>query len=501
MSTNLLELHGICKSYPGVKALNDISFTVKKGDIHCIIGENGAGKSTLIKILSGAIQKDSGTIIFDGEEVEIHHSGYAKKLGIGTVYQEMSLIPSLNAVDNIFLGEEETNGISLNRASMRQKTIDALKQLSVEIDINIPVSKLSTAQQQMVEVARSIVFKRKLIIMDEPTSSLTQKDVRELFRVIKILKQKQVTIIYISHKLEELGQISDQLTIMRDGCYVDTVRIQETSMQHVISLMVGRDFNINRRPVPRDINKETILEAVNLKDYAGKVKRVSFKLSKGIILGFAGLVGAGRTELMKLIFGADPIAEGQVFLRGIEQKKMTTEKAVDKGIAYLSEDRKNEAIILKMPIRKNISMANLTSVSKGFIINKALEIEKTDEVGKNVHIVTSSYDKLVVYLSGGNQQKVAVAKWLFTNCNIFIFDEPTRGIDVGGRSEIYDLMNRLVDEGKSIILVSSDLIEILSMSNKIIVMHEGKIVGEMPNDESVTQETIMEQMLGGLQNV
>ncbi len=500
MSENLLVLKGISKQFPGVKALSDVCFSIRRGDVHGIIGENGAGKSTLIKILSGAQQKDEGQILFDGQEAHIRNSHDAKSLGIGTIYQEMSLVPTLNAVDNIFLGEEQTQGCVLNKSEMRRRTQEAMNQLNVHFSLSIPVKHLSTAQQQMIEIARGLVFQRKLIIMDEPTSSLSQKDVADLFRVISLLKQRGVTIIYISHKMEELQQISDRLTVMRDGCVVDTVRMQETTIQHIIKLMVGRDFDTERKPVPRDISAPPVLEARHISDYNGKVKDVSFKLPKGIILGFAGLVGAGRTELMRMIFGADPMSSGEVVVKGVRQKKLTTENSVQNGVAYLSEDRKFDGLLLRLPIRQNITVANLSRISHKFLLDRKLENSLTEPLKNEVRIVTPSLERLALNLSGGNQQKVAIAKWLFTQCDILIFDEPTRGIDVGARSEIYELMNKLVDGGKSIILVSSDLVEVLALSNVIITMHEGEISGEIVNDGTITQDIIMKQMLGGFGN-
>ncbi len=501
MSEYLLVLNGISKQFPGVKALSDVSFSIRRGDVHCIIGENGAGKSTLIKILSGALQMDEGQINFEDRPVSIQNSHEAKCLGIGTIYQEMSLVPTLNAVDNIFLGEEETRGCVLNKSEMRKRTLRAMEQLNVSFALDVPVKHLSTAQQQMIEIARGLVFQRKLIIMDEPTSSLSQKDVADLFRVIALLKSQGVTIIYISHKMEELQQISDRLTIMRDGCVVDTVRMQDTTIPRIISLMVGRDFDTKRKPVTRNIDAPPVLRASHVSDFNGKVKDVSFELPQGIILGFAGLVGAGRTELMRMIFGADPMQNGEVSVKGVRQKKLSTENSVKNGVAYLSEDRKYDGLLLRLPIRQNISVAKLDRVSHGYVIDKRLEMTLTEPLKTEVRIVTPSMERLALNLSGGNQQKVAIAKWLFTQCDILIFDEPTRGIDVGARSEIYQLMNQLVDHGKSIILVSSDLTEILALSNVIITMHEGMISGKLVNEASVTQDQIMQQMLGGLDHV
>ncbi len=501
MQKEILRLNSISKSFPGVKALDNVSFSIEKGSVHCIIGENGAGKSTLIKILSGALQKDSGTIVYEGKEVDIRNSHQAKELGISTVYQEMSLVPSLNTVENLFLGDELTDGVKLDKSRMIRKTQKALEMLNVSFDINIPVSFLNTAQQQMIEIMRSVIFDRKMIIMDEPSSSLSQKDVSELFRIIHFLKEKNVTIIYISHKLDELEQIGDKLTVMRDGKHIKTMDIASMDMSFVVSLMVGREFDTSRRPQKRPADGEIVLEAQNISRADKRVDNVSFRLHKGTILGFAGLVGSGRTELMRIIFGADKFAAGSIYIRNKKIEKFSTQNAVREGIAYLSEDRKNLGLLLGMSIRKNMTIADLSRISKGFVIDKKQEKQQTDTLHTKIHIVTPSLDKLALYLSGGNQQKVAIAKWLFTNCEILIFDEPTRGIDIGARSEIYSLMNQLADAGKSIILVSSDLTEVLSMSNKIIIMHEGKIIKEIENDINVTQETIMQYMLGGSRNV
>lgn len=497
MSDKIVELVGISKSFPGVKALKNVSFSITRGTIHGIIGENGAGKSTLIKIISGAISNDEGKIFFNGKEVQIKNSLDAMKLGIGTVYQEMSLVPALNAVENIFLGNEKLKGIKLDTASMKKLTADALKRLNVTVDLDIPIRYLSVAQQQMIEIARNLVFDRKLIIMDEPTSSLTQKDAAELFRALRILKKSGVTIIYISHKMDELEELCDCLTVMRDGCYIDTVRLSDVDINYVISLMVGRTLDSSEQLAGRCLDGETVLSVRNLCDRSGKVKDASFDLPRGIILGFAGLVGAGRTELMRMIFGADPILCGTIEVKGKQLKNNSTTKAVRHGIAYLSEDRKNEGLLLKLPIKHNISITNLAAVSKKSVVNLKAEDHQAKTAGERVNVVTSSINKLAGELSGGNQQKVAIAKWLFTDCDILIFDEPTRGIDVGARAEIYKLMNVLVDQGKSIILVSSDLNEIMTLSNRIITMYDGKISGILDNETGLTQQKIMKQMLGG----
>ena len=496
MGACLLELRNITKDYPGVRALDAVSFGIEKASVHGIIGENGAGKSTLIKIISGAIQKDGGEILFDGTPTEIPTSRAAIDLGIGTVYQEMNLVPTLDAVENIFLGVERVRGIQLDRRQMKAQTASALEKLDIRIDLSVPVKELSVAQQQMVEIARSLVFQRRLIIMDEPTSSLTGKDVAELFRIIRLLKAQGVTIVFISHKLDELMEICDRITVMRDGHYIKTVTPESTSIEEIVKLMVGRAMDATQRFIPRSGDGPVVLETEHLSDRRGLVRDVSFQLHQGTILGFAGLIGAGRTELMRLIFGADPIGSGTLRIKGKTVRQHSTENAVRMGVAYLSEDRKNEGLLLKQTLTKNISLANLQRVCRKGIVRTKKEAALTRQTGERVRIKTPGYDRLALFLSGGNQQKLSIAKWLFSDCDILIFDEPTRGIDVQARAEIYSIINELVDNGKSIILVSSDLNEILSMSNRIVTMCDGKITGTLDNDPCLTQAQVMKQMLG-----
>lgn len=503
-STVVLRIASITKYFSGVCVLDHVSFDIERGEVHCILGENGAGKSTLIKIISGAYQSDEGDIILDGEKLDIVNAKIARDHGIGTVYQENSLVPSLDTVENIFLGEEIRKkvfgkSLTLDHAAMEERTKETLKRIDVDFDIHIPVKYLTTAQQQIIEIARSITFDNKIIIMDEPTSSLSGKDVHELFRIIRQLKEQGITVIFISHKLDEIEAISDRVTVLRDGKYIGTVNSREISMNQIVNMMVGREFDSDRCCVPRKADGRVVLEVKNIVSEDGKVKDVSFSLHKGIILGFAGLVGAGRTELMKVIFGKNPKKSGQIFVNGQEIRNMTTMKAVSLGISYLTEDRKREGLILEMPIKKNITLANLKRICMGrHLLSLSKEIQDAQKYADELGVVTTSINKQVIYLSGGNQQKVVVAKWLYTEGDILIFDEPTRGIDIAARSEIYNIMNRLTDEGKSIIMVSSDLTEILSMSNHIITMHEGKITGNLENREDLTQDELMKLMLGGL---
>ena len=495
-----LKLESLTKSFGGVCVLDHVSFDIRKGEVHCILGENGAGKSTLIKIISGAYHADEGNVILNGQKLDIKNSKVARDFGIGTVYQETSLIPSLDAVTNIFLGEEiyKPGKVKLlDLAEMERRTVETLKWMNVDINIHIPVGYLTTANQQLIEIARAITFDNKVIIMDEPTSSLSGKDVQILFKIIRQLKEKGVSIIFISHKIDEIEEISDRLTVLRDGKYIGTVSVKDTTIDQIITMMVGREFDTNRRSQKRDMNGPVVLEVKNIVSADGKVKDVSFQLNKGTILGFAGLVGAGRTELMKVIFGKNPKVSGQIFVNGKEVDEMKTYKAVKLGISYLTEDRKREGLIQTDPIRKNISLSNLDRlVNKRKMLDLDLEKKLTADYVKDLNVITTSIEKQAMYLSGGNQQKVVVAKWLFAQGDILIFDEPTRGIDVAARSEIYNIMTRLVDEGKSIIMVSSDLTEILSMSNRIVVMHEGVVTGVLDNDGDLTQNDVMKYMLG-----
>lgn len=496
----VLKLDSLTKYFGGVCVLDHVSFDIYQGEVHCILGENGAGKSTLIKIISGAHKADEGSVFLNGKKLELKSSKVARDWGIGTVYQETSLVPTLDTVTNIFLGEEIRSkgfGGLLDLEEMDRRTKETLQWMDVDLNIHIPVKYLSAAQQQLVEIARAITFDNKIIIMDEPTSSLSGKDVAILFRIIRQLKERGVSIIFISHKLDEIKEISDSLTILRDGHYIDTVSIQDVTIEQIINMMVGREFDANRSSVQRSFDTETVLEARDIVSKDGKVKNVSFELKKGTILGFAGLVGAGRTELMKVIFGKNGKVSGQIFVNGKEIKKMTTKKAVELGISYLTEDRKREGLILTEPIRQNITLSNLKKLcSKWKLLNLNEEKKCAEAKVEELGIVTTSIEKPAMLLSGGNQQKVVVAKWLFAEGNILIFDEPTRGIDIAARSEIYNIMSRLVNSGKSIIMVSSDLPEILSMSNRIVVMNEGIVTGILDNHEGLTQNDVMKLMLG-----
>jgi ribose transport system ATP-binding protein len=493
----ILRMEGVSKSFPGVHALQNVNFDLREGEVHCLLGENGAGKSTLIKILSGACSMDSGKIYMNGTLADIRNSLDARKLGISTIYQEMSLIPAMTVAENLFFGEELTNRVSiLNRAKMEKRTTEVLQKLRVGIHPKAIVRELSTAQQQMVEIARSLIKQRKIIIMDEPTSSISEKDTRELFRIIRELRSQGVSVIYISHRLHEFEEIVDRVTILRDGKNVDSVWMKDvTNVNQLISKMVGRELS-HVAKAPDRTKDETVLRVEGVR-YKKVIKDAGFHLSKGEILGFAGLVGSGRTELMKLIFGSNRLEEGTIEVREKPVRIDSPKDAVRLGIGYLSEDRKNEGLILNMSIERNISLARLETVSHSLILSSRKERRQAEDYIQRLRVATSSRLKKVKLLSGGNQQKVVIAKWLVTDCDILIFDEPTRGIDVGARAEIYKWIEMLAEQGKSIIVVSSDLPEIFRISNRVIVMSDGKITGELRNDDDLTQEKIMKLMVGG----
>jgi len=496
----ILEMQHVYKAYPGVQALDNVSFDLKKGEVHCLLGENGAGKSTLIKILSGAIVKDSGKIILKNEEVDIQNAHDSKMLGISTIYQEMNLVPTMNVVDNMFLGDEVSRKkISIvDHREMRKRTHKILEHIGIKLDTRTLVRDLSVAQQQMVEIAKSLIYQREIIIMDEPTSAISEKDTQELFRIVKELKKQGVSIIYISHRLQELKEIVDRVTVLRDGKYINTVGINEATIDELIEMMVGRTLEDVTIPRARKTG-ETVLEVKNV-SRGNQLKDISFELKKGEVLGFAGLVGSGRSELMKIVFGADKPDSGNVYIKGERVRKFSTKEAVRRGISYLSEDRKSEGLVPGMSIMHNITLASLEKVSGKLALNLKAEKKVTNELVKSLSIATSSVDKKVNQLSGGNQQKVVVGKWLLNDSDIIIFDEPTRGIDVGARAEIYHLINELADAGKSVIIVSSDLPEVLRMSNRIVVMHSGMITGETQSGELATQQKIMNLMLGGVKS-
>jgi len=493
LEDTILKVEGIRKQFPGVLALDNVRLEVKRGEIHALVGENGAGKSTLMKILTGVYRKDAGKIEFKGKEVEIHDSKSSQEMGIGIVYQEFNLLPHLTVAQNIFIGREPRSFVRfiLNENEINQKTRDLLDMIHLNLDPRTKVSNLTVARQQMVEIAKALSFNSEVLILDEPTAALSESEIEDLFRIIRKLRNNGVAIIYITHRIEELKQISDRVTVMRDGHYVDTVRTQDATMSQIISMMVGRVIYESSPEIPENASDETVLEVKNL-NRGRVIKNVSFKLKKGEILGFAGLLGAGRTEVTRAIFGADPFDSGEIYVKGRKVNIKSPSDAVNLGIGYLSEDRKRYGVALGMNVEDNIVLAAF----KKFLnylgwVNRAKTRSATDNMIKLLSIRTPSLVQKVKNLSGGNQQKIIVGKWLTADTDILFFDEPTRGIDVGAKSEIYRLLNDLAAEGKSIIMISSELPEILRMSHRIIVMCEGRITGVL-NPGEATQEKIMQ---------
>lgn len=488
MGDNILELKGITKVYPGVVALDNVSMSFRKGEVHAIVGENGAGKSTLIKTITGAIEPSAGTIVYDGREHKRFDPIEAIKMGIGAVYQEFNLVPYLSVAENIFYGREIKHGPFYDMKAMCAETEKILGSLGIGIDPRSKVKDLTVAYQQIVEIAKSVSRDVKVLILDEPSAPLTNTEIEAMFKIIGSLKCKGVTTIYISHRLEEIFEISDRVTVMRDSKHIRTMDTKETDRKCLISLMVGRELADNYPRKGHDC-ADTILEVKDMN--TAYVHNISFKLRRGEILGLAGLVGAGRTETARAIFGADPVISGEIILNGKNVRISSPQDAIKHGIGLIPEDRKRHGVLLKSSIKNNITLSSLARVSKFGYINRKKENRKLLELKDSLKIKTPSLEQLVKNLSGGNQQKVVLAKWLATNCDILIFDEPTRGIDVGAKQEIYKLMRQLAESGKALIMISSEMPELLGMSDRIIVMHEGDIVGELDRNEA-TQELILD---------
>ncbi len=490
MAENLIQMEHIHKYFPGVHALNDVHLSVNAGEVHALIGENGAGKSTLMKVLNGIYKKDGGRILYKGKEVELDGPESAQALGIGMIHQELNLMPHLTVAQNIFIGKEPMRlGLFIDAAKANAEAQKLLDSLNIRIDATALVGSLSVAKQQLVEIAKALSYDSELLVMDEPTAALTESEIVELFKFIRQLKAKGHGIIYISHRLEELWEISDRVTVMRDGQYVDTVNTADVTKEDIINMMVGRviyEDPKQKSNVPPDA--PVVLEARHL--VAKNVKDVSFTLHKGEILGFAGLMGAGRTETVRALFGADPLESGEVYLHGKKVEIRSPSDAVKHGIGYLSEDRKAFGLATGLSVRENTVMAYLEKFTRGLFVNDRQVDKTTSQYVDQIGIKTPSNRQLIKNLSGGNQQKVVIAKWLVRDCQVLIFDEPTRGIDVGAKSEIYKLMNQLAAQGKSIIMISSELPELLRMSDRILVMSEGRAAGELDISEA-TQTAIM----------
>ena len=491
MGDLILSMKGITKSFSGVAALKNAALDLKAGEVVALMGENGAGKSTLMKILTGIYSKDSGEIQYMGQEVCFKGPAESEEAGISIVHQELNMMNDLTVAQNLFIGREEMNGFLIDDKKMNEKARELFKVLKIDINPAEKIGNLTVGKQQMVEIAKAISSKAKVIIFDEPTAALTDSEIEELFKVIRDLKKQGTGMVYISHRMDEINVISDRVIVMRDGEYVGTLITKECSKDDIIKLMVGRAI-FGEPKTASNVAKDApvVLKCENLN--RGKaVKDVSFELRKGEILGFSGLMGAGRTEVARLIFGADKKDFGKIFINGKEVTINTPEDAVAHGIGYLSEDRKRYGLIVDKSVEENTVISSLNDFVKGIFIDKAKSKEVSKKYVESLKTKTPSVSQLVKKLSGGNQQKVVIAKWLVRNSDILIFDEPTRGIDVGAKSEIYALMEKLAKEGKSIIMISSELPEVLRMSDRVIVMCEGRITGILDIAEA-NQEVIMQ---------
>lgn len=502
MEQDILVLSNITKYYPGVAALKGVNLNVRQGEVHALVGENGAGKSTLIKTISGAVPPTEGTIRINGKE----HGGFtpasAREEGIGVIYQEFNLVSELTVYENIYLGEFLQKGIVLDKSGMRKKAGEVFHQLNIDIDPGELVKNLTVGYQQMVEIAKAISKKVKLLIMDEPTAPLTNTEVESLFGVIRKLKKAGVTVIYISHRMEEIFQICDRVSVMRDGEMRKTMDVRETSQEELIRLMIGREL-VDTYPRRGNTTgecpdaseqtehavKDTVLE---LREVCGNgLRDITFSLKKGEILGLGGLVGAGRTELAELIFGLVPLEKGTILLRGQAVRIKSPKDAIKNRISLIPEDRKRYGAILNLSVKENIVLAVLKKISRRMVIDRRQEAKIVDTYREALKIKTPSVDQQVNHLSGGNQQKVIFAKWIATDAEVLILDEPTRGIDVGAKYEIYQIMNELAAQGKALIMISSDMPELIGMSDRILVLAEGELRGEL-NKPEFSQEKIMQ---------
>ena len=487
----LVSLEGIAKSYPGVMALRDAHFSLRAGEVHALMGENGAGKSTLMRVLSGVIQPDKGEVFVNGKPVIIHGPRSAQELGISIIHQELNLMNQLSVAQNIFIGREPRKafGVFVDDVKQNADAQALFQHMKIDIDPVAEVGTLTVAKQQLVEIAKAISFNSKVLIMDEPTSALNDAEVEHLFRIIAEFKAQGVGIIYITHKMDEVKKIADRVTVMRDGQTIETLPAAHTPISKIISLMVGRELGDAGRVEGKGGGEEAL--RVDGLNQGTTICDVSFSLNKGEILGFAGLMGAGRTEVARAIFGADPITSGEIYVHGKRVKIASPTDAVRHGIAYLSEDRKRFGLVTPMTVADNITMASWRRfINRIGLMKDSVMRSLAQDYAVKLRIKTPTVEQETRLLSGGNQQKVVIAKWLLRDCDILIFDEPTRGIDVGAKAEIYKLLQGLADQGKAIVVISSELPEVLRLSHRIIVMCEGRITGELEG-KSATQEAIM----------
>ncbi len=490
--TPFLKMTGISKRFHGVQALQKVDFSAELGQVTALVGENGAGKSTLMKILTGIHRRDEGEIYLDGVPARLDSPLTAMHSGISIIHQELNVLPNLSIWENIFVGHAPKKGLFIDRDFAQKRTAELLRRVDLNINPNTEARYLSTAQKQMVEILRAIAFDAKIVVMDEPTSSLTRRETDVLFRIIRSLKEQNIGIIYISHRMEEIMELADCVTVLRDGRLVGSLDRSEMTEYRIISMMVGRELNEIFAKRPAQIG-DVVLEARGLS--VGFVKDVSFQVRAGEILGFSGLVGAGRSETMRLIFGVDKREAGEIYLNGKLLDIRCPSDAIDAGIALVPEDRKEQALILGLDIRDNVSLAILKKLRDGLFVNDAKQDRLTREYVQELRVATPSIRQKVKNLSGGNQQKVVLAKWMASKPKVLILDEPTRGIDVGAKQEIHSLMSDLAQQGVAIIMISSEMPEILGMSDRIVVMHEGRVKGELTRAEA-SQERIMQMAIG-----
>lgn len=483
----ILTLKNITKEFPGVKALDDVTINIERGTIHGLVGENGAGKSTLIKVLAGIYQPNKGEIILDGKPCRFNSPIEARRAGISVVHQEIKLAEPLSVAENMFLGNVQLKNGLVDWKGMRRRAREIVEDLGMDIDINAQVSSLTVAKKQIVEIMHAINNNSRILIMDEPSAVLTDRELEVMFRIVKQLRDKGITIIYISHRLDEIFGLCSNVSVLRDGRHIDTIPVASIDRQGLINMMVGREMG---QEYPKEVGNVggTILEVKNLS--RGILQDISFEVKSGEVFGISGLVGAGRTELARAILGIDKPESGEVYVRGKKVHYRTFADAIRDGLGLIPEDRKLQGLVQIMSVKRNTTLVNMKRVLRAGVISSSLEEELSKEYTDKLHVVTPSMETEVQYLSGGNQQKVVIAKWLFQNSEILFLDEPTRGIDVGAKVEIYRLINRMAKEGKTIIMISSEMPELLGMCDRIMVMHEGHKMGEL-NAAEATQAKIM----------
>ena len=499
-SQTIVKMEGISKAFAGIKALDNVQIDLRQGEIHALMGENGAGKSTLMKIMTGVYSRDSGKMYLQNtssqqlEEVEIKSPLAAQKLGLSMVFQEFNLLENMNIAENIFIGREPLEpGRTVDKKQLLQNAVTELKKVNLNIDPSTEVSKLSCGQKQCVEIAKALSFHARVVVFDEPTASLSEKESQTL---IKDLKAKGVCIVYISHRMEEVFELSDRITVFRNGKYIDTVNTKDVQEKDIISMMIGHELNIEKNSGSEFVNKNNVvLEVKNIQVFPG-AKPVNFKLYEKEVLGFFGLVGAGRTELARIIFGVDPIGGGEIYVEGGKVKISSPKDAIQAGIGLVPEDRKGLGLVLGMSIKDNMLISKIGQFKNSLLDKKVLK-NITGTFISDLGINLRNEEQEVKELSGGNQQKVVIAKWLAMEPNILIMDEPTRGIDIGAKSEIYNLMRKMTEQGMSIIMISSEMAEVMQVSDRILVMHEGSISGELTAEE-VTRNNIMQAAFGGV---